>query len=128
MRSPADLLRRLIGRADISRARPAENSNFRRTGRTGILYAAGGFHGLTCSALALMSNPFWKDNFGPFLPDTEAAAFGDLEQLAQKLAARRFAAFIVEPVAAESGILVPPRQYSAAGAGAVPQVRHAAGC
>lgn len=54
-----------------------------------MLYAAGGFHGLTCSALSLMSNPFWKEGFGPFLPDTEAVAFGNLEQLAQKLATKR---------------------------------------
>ena len=43
------------------------------TRRPGILYAAGGFHGLTCGALSLMDNPFWTDGFGPLLPDTEAA-------------------------------------------------------
>jgi ornithine--oxo-acid transaminase len=82
-----------------------------RTGRPAILYAAGGFHGLTCSSLSLMSNPFWKERFGPFLPDTEAVAFGDLEQLAEKLASKRFAAFITEPLQAESGIVAPPREY-----------------
>jgi ornithine--oxo-acid transaminase len=81
------------------------------TGRPGVLYAEGGFHGLTCSTLSLMSNPFWKEGFGPFLPGTEAAPFGNLEQLAQKLATKRFAAFILEPVQAESGIVVPPREY-----------------
>jgi ornithine--oxo-acid transaminase len=30
------------------------------TGRPGILCASGGFHGLTCGALSLMSNAFWK--------------------------------------------------------------------
>ena len=29
-------------------------------GRPGIVYAAGGFHGLTCGALSLMANPFWE--------------------------------------------------------------------
>jgi ornithine--oxo-acid transaminase len=81
------------------------------TGRPGILYAAGGFHGLTCSTLSLMSNPFWKQNFGPFLPETEAVALGQLDQLAQKLATRHFAGFILEPVQAESGIVVPTREY-----------------
>jgi 4-aminobutyrate aminotransferase-like enzyme len=42
------------------------------TGRPGIVYAAGGFHGLTCGALSLMANPFWKEGFGPLLPDTES--------------------------------------------------------
>jgi ornithine--oxo-acid transaminase len=81
------------------------------TRRPAILYADGGFHGLTCSTLSLMSNPFWKDSFGPFLPDTEAAAFGNLEQLSERLASKRFAAFISEPVQAESGIVVPSREY-----------------
>jgi ornithine--oxo-acid transaminase len=81
------------------------------TGRPGILYAAGGFHGLTCGALSLMANPFWKEGFGPLLPDTEAVPFGDLDGLARKLASRRFAAFVVEPVQAESGVLVPPCEY-----------------
>jgi ornithine--oxo-acid transaminase len=81
------------------------------TGRPGIVYAAGGFHGLTCGALSLMANPFWKEGFGPLLPDTEAVPFGDLDELARKLASRRFAAFVVEPVQAESGVLLPPREY-----------------
>jgi ornithine--oxo-acid transaminase len=81
------------------------------TGRPGIVYAAGDFHGLTCGALSLMANPFWKEGFGPLLPDTEAVPFGDLDELARKLASRRFAAFVVEPIQAESGVLVPTREY-----------------
>ena len=81
------------------------------TQRPGVLGAAGGFHGLTCGTLALMSNPFWKDGFGPFLPETDLVEFGSLDQLAQKLATKRFAAFIVEPVQSESGIVVAPREY-----------------
>jgi ornithine--oxo-acid transaminase len=81
------------------------------TRRTGILYAAGGFHGLTCSALSLMSNPFWKGGFGPFLPNTEAVSFGNTDMLEQKLATKSFAAFVLEPIQAESGVLVPPPAY-----------------
>lgn len=81
------------------------------TGRDGILYATGGFHGLTCGALSLMSNPVWKEGFGPFLPGTEGVPFGDLAALEDRLASRAFAAFVVEPVQAESGIMVPPPDY-----------------
>lgn len=81
------------------------------TGRAGILYAEGGFHGLTCGALSLMSNPFWRAGFGPMLPETEAVPFCDADELARKLATRRFAAFIAEPVQAESGVLVPSSEY-----------------
>jgi len=35
-----------------------------RTGRTGLLSAKGAFHGLTCGALSLMSDPFWSKGFG----------------------------------------------------------------
>ena len=38
------------------------------TGRPGLLYAYGAFHGLTCGALSLMGDPFWREGFGPLLP------------------------------------------------------------
>ena len=81
------------------------------TGRPGILYASGGFHGLTCGALSLMDNPFWTAEFGPLLPDTHPVRFGDLDQLAQQLASKRFAAFVVEPIQAEAGVVMPPENY-----------------
>ena len=81
------------------------------TKRTALLSATKAFHGLTCGALSLMDDPFWKDGFGPMLARTETVAFGDLAELEKKLATRQFAAFIVEPLQAEAGILVPPEQY-----------------
>jgi len=65
---------------------------------TGLLYADGAFHGLTCGALSLMGDPFWRTGFGPLLPDAEAVSFNNLEALEQRLASRQFAAFIVEPI------------------------------
>jgi ornithine--oxo-acid transaminase len=81
------------------------------TGRPGILYAANGFHGLTCGALSLMSNGFWKDGFGPLLPETQSTPFGDFADLEEKLATKRFAAFVLEPVQGESGVRAPPQGY-----------------
>jgi ornithine--oxo-acid transaminase len=81
------------------------------TGRAGLLYAEGAFHGLTCGALSLMSDGFWRDGFGPLLPDTAAVPFGSIEALERQLATRKFAAFIVEPVQAEAGIRVPEPAY-----------------
>jgi ornithine--oxo-acid transaminase len=82
-----------------------------RTGRTGLIYASGAFHGLTCGALSLMGDPFWRDGFGPMLSGTEEVAFGNLDTLEQKLATRKFAGFIVEPIQAEAGIKLPPSGY-----------------
>ncbi|MFN8008326.1 MAG: aminotransferase class III-fold pyridoxal phosphate-dependent enzyme [Terriglobia bacterium] len=72
------------------------------TGRHGILFAEGGFHGLTCGALSLMSNPFWRQGFEPLLPGTEGVPFGGLAELEQKVSSKRFAAFIVEPIRGEA--------------------------
>jgi ornithine--oxo-acid transaminase len=81
------------------------------TGRAGILFCEGAFHGLTCGALSLMDDPFWSEGFGPLLPGTESVPFLDLDALEKKLRSKRFAAFIVEPVQGEAGIRVPPLSY-----------------
>jgi ornithine--oxo-acid transaminase len=81
------------------------------SGRPGILCASGGFHGLTCGALSLMSNAFWKEGFGSLLPNIEFVPYGDTEELERKLATKAFAAFVLEPVQGEGGVLVPSREY-----------------
>jgi ornithine--oxo-acid transaminase len=82
-----------------------------RTGRTGLLSARGAFHGLTCGALSLMSDPFWSKGFGPMLPGAEQVPFGDIASLEAALATKKFAAFIVEPVQGEAGVILPPAGY-----------------
>src|SRR4051794_2835986 len=48
------------------------------TRRTDLLYTEGAFHGLTCGALSIMGNEFWRDRFGPMLQGTNAVPFGNL--------------------------------------------------
>ena len=72
-----------------------------------------------------MSEPFWRDGFGPMLPGTEGVDFGDLDRLEEALATRKFAAFILEPVQSEGGIQVPEDSIFAGRAGALPQIRDA---
>jgi ornithine--oxo-acid transaminase len=81
------------------------------TGRAGIIYAKSSFHGLTAGALSLMNDAFWREGFGPLLPDTVGVAFGDLSELETALATKKHAAFIVEPLQAEAGIRVPTQAY-----------------
>jgi ornithine--oxo-acid transaminase len=81
------------------------------TRRAGILSAEHAFHGLTCGALSLMTDDFWREGFGPLLPETSAIPFGDLEALERELKSKRFAAFIVEPVQSEAGVRVPSCDY-----------------
>jgi ornithine--oxo-acid transaminase len=83
------------------------------TRRSGLLYADGAFHGLTCGALSLMGDSFWRDGFGPLLPDAVAVPFNNIEALEEKLATKRFGAFIVETIQAEAGVRVPTPRYLA---------------
>lgn len=87
------------------------------TRRPGILHADGAFHGLTCGALSLMGDPWWRKDFGPLLPAVESIPFLDLAALEAKLAGGRFAAFIVEPIQSESGVRVPGPDVWARAAG-----------
>jgi ornithine--oxo-acid transaminase len=60
-----------------------------------------------------MGDDFWREGFGPLLPDCEAVPFGDLEALKTKLASQRFAALVLEPVQGEAGIVLPRAEYLA---------------
>jgi ornithine--oxo-acid transaminase len=82
-----------------------------RTSRIGLLSARGAFHGLTCGAISLMSDPFWSKGFGPMLPGAEQVPFGDVDALEAALSTKKFAAFIVEPVQGEAGVILPPAGY-----------------
>ncbi len=83
------------------------------TGRTDIVYAKGAFHGLTCGALSLMGDPFWREGFGPMLAGTIEVPFGDLGAMEKALAQRKVAAVVLEPIQAEAGIIVPSPEYLA---------------
>lgn len=81
------------------------------TRRPAILAADHAFHGLTCGALSLMSDDFWREGFGPLLPETTIIPFGSTAALERELKTKRFAAFIVEPVQSEAGVRVPDPEY-----------------
>ena len=81
------------------------------TKRSGLLYCAGAFHGLTCGALSLMADSTWAQGFAPLLPGAESVPFANLAELETKLATKKFAAFVVEPIQSEAGVRVPPDGY-----------------
>jgi ornithine--oxo-acid transaminase len=84
-----------------------------RTRRNGIVYARGAFHGLTCGALSLMGNEFWREGFGPMLAQTFEVPFNDTAALAQVLAKERIGAVVLEPVQGEAGMVLPNPGYLA---------------
>jgi len=81
------------------------------TGRAGLLAWDRAFHGLTCGALSLMDGKYWREGFGPLLPNTEFVRFADLAALERQLASECYAAFFLEPIQAEGGIRVPDESY-----------------
>ncbi len=81
------------------------------TGRAGLIFTDGAFHGLTCGALSLMGSEFWREGFGPLLPYAQQVPFGDLKSLAAALSTKKHAAFIVETIQGEGGIRIPSAEY-----------------
>ncbi|HKU57117.1 MAG TPA: aspartate aminotransferase family protein [Gaiellaceae bacterium] len=80
------------------------------TGRTRVLSAEHGFHGLTLGSLSANGNAEFTARFQPLLPGFERVPFGDLDALEEQLRAEDVALFLVEPVQGK-GIHLPPDGY-----------------
>jgi ornithine--oxo-acid transaminase len=74
---------------------------------TEIIACTGNFHGRTMTAVSLSSDPEYKRGFGPMLPGFKLIPYGNTEALAKEITPNT-AAFLVEPIQGEAGIIVPP--------------------
>jgi putrescine aminotransferase len=83
------------------------------TGRTGYVYCKGGFSGTSLGALSVMGGERFRRPFAPLVPGGEEIPFGDLAALERVLLSQRAAAFVVEPIQAEGGVVLPPAGYLA---------------
>ena len=81
------------------------------TMRVGLLSCENSYHGKSLGALSVTAKPSYQRPFAPLLPECRAVPFGDLDSLEQRLRTREFAAFIVEPIQGEGGMIVPPAEY-----------------
>lgn len=75
-----------------------------------IIGCNGNFHGRTMTAVSLSSEAEYKRGFGPMLPGIKLVDFGDLKALEEAITPNT-AAFIIEPIQGEAGILIPPAGY-----------------
>jgi ornithine--oxo-acid transaminase len=82
-------------------------------GQAEIIVPAGNFAGRTTTIISFSSEAQYRDGFGPFTPGFRHVPFGDAAALEAAITANT-AAFIVEPVQGEAGIIVPPDGYLAA--------------
>src|SRR5687768_2611849 len=79
-------------------------------GQAQILVAEGNFAGRTTTIVGFSSEAQYRDGFGPFAPGFATVPFGDAQALEAAITPHT-AAFIVEPIQGEAGIVVPPAGY-----------------
>ena len=76
-----------------------------------ILFAKGNFWGRTLAAISSSDDPVSYKGFGPYMPGYDLIPYNDLEALEQELKDTNVAAFMVEPIQGEAGVVVPDEGY-----------------
>ena len=82
-------------------------------GKAIIVGAKGNFHGRSLAAVSFSDDPESKENFGPFVPGIELVPYNDIKSLENLFSEKGhyIAAFMVEPIQGEAGVIVPDDDY-----------------
>lgn len=79
-------------------------------GKAEIIACEGNFHGRTMAAVSFSSEKEYQRGFEPLLPGIKVIPYGDIEALREAIT-ENTAAFLLEPIQGEAGIIVPPVGY-----------------
>ena len=76
-----------------------------------IIFANGNFWGRTLAAISSSDDPVSYKGFGPYMPGYDLIPYNDLNALENELKDPNVAAFMVEPIQGEAGVIVPDEGY-----------------
>lgn len=79
-------------------------------GKAEIIVCKGNFHGRTTTIISFSDEPQYRAGFGPFAPGFRLVEYGSIDALKDAIN-ENTAAFLVEPIQGEAGIIVPPDGY-----------------
>ena len=72
-----------------------------------IIVCSDNFHGRTTTVVSFSTDEDYRRGYGPFTPGFKVIPFGDAKALAEAITPNT-AAFLVEPIQGEAGIIIPP--------------------
>ncbi|MBZ0206054.1 MAG: ornithine--oxo-acid transaminase [Flavobacteriales bacterium] len=76
-----------------------------------IIVCAGNFHGRTITIVSASTDPDSRKNFGPYTPGIDVIPYDNIPALQRALEHPHVAAFMVEPIQGEAGVMVPHHGY-----------------
>tara|TARA_B110000240_G_scaffold195614_1_gene245627 strand:+ start:15856 stop:17094 length:1239 start_codon:yes stop_codon:yes gene_type:complete len=76
-----------------------------------IIFVEGNFWGRTLAAISSSNDPLSRDGFGPYMPGYEIIPYNNIKALKDALVDPNVAAFMVEPIQGEAGVVVPDDDY-----------------
>lgn len=78
-----------------------------------VIGATGNFHGRSLSAVSMSDDPDSRSGFGPFVPGIELVPYNDYDALKDLFERKgdKIAAYSVEPIQGEAGVIVPDDDY-----------------